>query len=321
MEDSRQTLTLALVGLGAVHRWHADALRRVPWISISGAYDRDPTKACRLPGVRRVSSLQKLLSENPDAVVVSVPTPDHESVAARILETGTNAFLEKPATLDRSGLERLYATAERSGAILFVAFHDAYGVELHQFRTHLRSRVRADHGPVRRIRSRFTDPYVSGGAPAERLRSLHGSWHDSGVNALSVVCTLEHGFEIESCRMENLAGYGDQTTVATYRSLRAEGPTLTVETDWTRDEKRKETRLEYEGATVLLDHAARTVSLEEEGGSTELFRARSALPRLTDQYVSLFRDLRFSRAEEGANRRFSLQVHGLLFDAVDQASS
>lgn len=314
-------MKLALVGLGAVHRWHSDALRRVAEISVVAAFDVDRSKQPLLDGVPRMGSLPELLDVRPDAVLVAVPTPDHERVAETILGAGIDVILEKPATLDRAGLDRLYGIAEVRGVSLQVAFHDAYGPEVAYVRSRLRTRFESSHGPVRSIRSRFTDPYLARGAARERLRSLHGSWHDSGVNALSVVCSLEHGFMLESCRMEDLPGLGDRSTVATYRSTRPVGPWLAVETDWTTDRKEKTTRLEFDDAVAILDHRARTVRLDGKGGTTDLFRAESDLPRMTQQYLRFFRDLPDSGAAADANRRFSLEVHGLLFDAVEWASA
>lgn len=158
---ARRPLDLALVGLGEVHRWHADAIATLPRISVPVAFDVDPAQMPRLDGVRRAHSIGELMADDPDAVLVSVPTPDHEAAAVSILERGIDVIVEKPAALDRRRLDRLYAVAAGHGARLLVLFHDAFGVELQYFRTHLRGRLSEQYGPIREIRCRFTDPYLA----------------------------------------------------------------------------------------------------------------------------------------------------------------
>lgn len=323
-DAAKRSLDLAFVGLGEVHRWHADAIGTLPQISGTVAFDVDPARMPRLNGVRRVHSLGELIADDPDAVLVSVPTPDHEAVAVSILERGIDVIVEKPAALDRRGLDRLYAIAARHGARLLVLFHDAFGIELQYFRTHLRSRLSAEYGAIREILCHFTDPYLAPRTSGDRLRSLYGSWHDSGVNALSVVGRLELGFRLVSCAMHPLEGLGDRGTIATYEAKRVEGPLLVVETDWTRKEKRKTTQLGFDDVTVILDHLRRTITRQEpsvDGTKERLFSAESVLPRLTEQYDSAFRALHRPKDAAEENRHFSSHVHGMLFDALEAASA
>jgi predicted dehydrogenase len=65
--------------------------------------------------VRAHSALDSLLDAS-DAVVIAVPTSEHEGVATRALERGLHVLIEKPIAPSLDAADRILAAATTSGA-------------------------------------------------------------------------------------------------------------------------------------------------------------------------------------------------------------
>ena len=115
-------LRVGVVGVGSLGFHHARILRDVEEVEHRGFFDIDPARAdtvARELGLKAHSSLESLLDEV-DAVVVSVPTTDHESVALTGVQRGIHTLVEKPLAPSLEAADRILQAAEATGAVVQV---------------------------------------------------------------------------------------------------------------------------------------------------------------------------------------------------------
>jgi predicted dehydrogenase len=72
-------------------------------------------------GVQELKTLGEGLDFRPDVAIVANPTARHVDTCAALLEAGIPVFVEKPAAVDRAGLDRLLGLARRKP--LMVGYH------------------------------------------------------------------------------------------------------------------------------------------------------------------------------------------------------
>lgn len=175
-EDRRvsRTLTMALVGCGAIARMHLPAIREgAPAIRITAAVDPDPARAAAVAeetGARPFPSLDAALAAGGfDAVDLMLPHHLHEEVALQAFAAGKHVVLEKPIATSLEACERILGAARRAGTVFMVAENAQYWPEVLTARTLLRDGAIGD---VVTARASFAIPPIPayyGGAQAWRL--------------------------------------------------------------------------------------------------------------------------------------------------------
>jgi predicted dehydrogenase len=111
---------VGVVGVGSLGYHHARILGDLDGVEMAGIHDSRPERADQVAqelGVPRRDSLDHLLDAS-DALVIAVPTLDHESVAVRALERGIHVLVEKPMAPDLDAADRILEAADRSGALV-----------------------------------------------------------------------------------------------------------------------------------------------------------------------------------------------------------
>ncbi len=111
-------LRLGVVGTGSLGFHHARIARELSGVEFAGVYDAAPARqqevASKL-GVTAHATLDSLL-DGVDAVVVAVPTQEHEAVAVRALVRGVHTLIEKPIAPTLEAADRILEAAAGSGA-------------------------------------------------------------------------------------------------------------------------------------------------------------------------------------------------------------
>ncbi len=108
--------------MGSLGYHHARILSGLPGVTASGVFDTRAERAAEVAqafGVMAHPSLADLL-EASDAVVVAVPTSDHESVACQALSRGVHVLVEKPLAASLAEADRILEEARRRGAMIQV---------------------------------------------------------------------------------------------------------------------------------------------------------------------------------------------------------
>ena len=123
---TRRSLKVGIIGAGLMGQWHAHAARRAQGHIVAIA-DRNLDAANRLArkfgGVESYANIAELLSwASCDLVHVCTPIASHEQIAGSALEAGKHVLIEKPATPDVVGTQRLIQLAA-SRAVLICPVH------------------------------------------------------------------------------------------------------------------------------------------------------------------------------------------------------
>jgi predicted dehydrogenase len=117
-------LRLGVVGLGQIAELMMPAYAANDDVEIIALCDRSSDRVERwagiFPGAIATTDLGQLLDQEPDAVDVLVPTPNHAEVASDVLEAGVHVQVQKPLSRDLDGADRMLASAASRGACLQV---------------------------------------------------------------------------------------------------------------------------------------------------------------------------------------------------------
>jgi predicted dehydrogenase len=155
-------ITLALIGGGRWARQYAsvlsgcaDRVARALWVSRFNRSALDAYVAERrdkLPKFELFADLDEALSQRPDAAIVVTGSPEHASVAERVLQAGIPALVEKPLALTGREARSLIELAKQRDVPLCIALHLLKADFLHHLRRSLADRS------VSKIEVEWLDP-------------------------------------------------------------------------------------------------------------------------------------------------------------------
>ncbi len=113
---------IGVVGVGSLGFHHARILASLGGVRMAGVYDLDGDRAEHAASQLAITAhaSQDALLEASDAVVVAVPTVDHEAVAVAALERNVHVLIEKPMAPTLSAADRIMEAAEASSAVVQV---------------------------------------------------------------------------------------------------------------------------------------------------------------------------------------------------------
>jgi predicted dehydrogenase len=107
------------VGLGRATRlYHLPSLGRVAGATAVGGFDADPEQRSAWTtdtGMPAYGSLEELLDQKPDVVVVATPPALHADQCIAALRGGANVFCEKPFTTTTAEADRILAAVAETG--------------------------------------------------------------------------------------------------------------------------------------------------------------------------------------------------------------
>jgi len=132
MPAAPEPLRVGVVGTGSLGFHHARILRDLPGVAMAGIYESRPERAREVEeelGVEARESLDGLL-DRVDAVVIAVPTVDHEAVATAALARGIHVMVEKPMAPDLEAADRILQAAEGSGAVVQIGHVERFNAAL-----------------------------------------------------------------------------------------------------------------------------------------------------------------------------------------------
>ncbi len=117
--QTSESFRVGLIGAGAIARFHAQALRKLPGVAIAAVCDRDQGRATSLQqafGVPHVfSSVAEMSRVDLDAVHVLVPPVAHAATTIDCLERGWHVLVEKPFATTPQECRDIEAAAQRTG--------------------------------------------------------------------------------------------------------------------------------------------------------------------------------------------------------------
>ncbi|KUQ82273.1 MULTISPECIES: Gfo/Idh/MocA family protein [Enterobacter cloacae complex] len=121
-------LNTAVIGAGAIHGCHVNALRQLPNVALRALVDIDSVKGLKLAMGYRCRFYQDyremLLDDAIDVVHICTPHFEHKSMILAALAAGKHVFCEKPVGMNSSELVDITRAAERAPGLLGVCYQN-----------------------------------------------------------------------------------------------------------------------------------------------------------------------------------------------------
>ena len=139
MSEAGQGLAMGVVGVGSHGFHHARILREIPGVEMVGVHDVRPERAREVAeelSVPRHETLTGLL-DAVEALVVAVPTAQHEEVAQEAMARGVHVFIEKPIAPDLATADRIVEAANRHGVTLQVGHVERFNAAVREAEPYL----------------------------------------------------------------------------------------------------------------------------------------------------------------------------------------
>lgn len=272
-------MTIVLIGLGRIARYHIAALTTTPLYCLCGLCDLHRTPlADAYPDLPFFTDYTALLDAlHPDAAVIATPPATHLDVVESCLKRGVLPMVEKPlAETAEEGL-RFFAPDLRGRYVPM--HHTAYGEEMLWF---------AAHCPLRHIESVrmvLEDPYATPDGRIDPARyGLGGSWMDSAPNALAPLMQLLPLSSLSDIRLDHRTDPQCGLPYSSRLTARAGETEVEIAVHWETGHNSKQTFIEADGHHYVLHHSDQAVWRDGE----QLF-AFDRQERLLRQYSNFYR--------------------------------
>lgn len=125
-------LRLGVIGVGSLGFHHARILSSMADVRFRGVHDVDTARQAEVAAqlnVRALPSLTALL-DDVDAVVIAVPTSEHEVVALAAIERGVHVLIEKPIAPTLEAADRIVNAADDAGVIVQIGHVERFNAAL-----------------------------------------------------------------------------------------------------------------------------------------------------------------------------------------------
>lgn len=314
---------VGIIGLGHVASHQISAINRSTEFHLIAGCDPDRSRLALLDhSVIAYAELEEMLNRpDLDLIVVASPNRLHVPHGVQAMAAGKWLFMEKPLAMTQEDFDLFARKRQEYAGHCTLALHAAFGVEVEWFCGE-RIHHKADADDLTSFVAEFYDPYFDDGQLQQRATSLGGSWMDSGINALSVVCRLisPDDLAVSDSRMtrpKESVCLEIQGSVDFKWSRSRERGTGVIKTSWTtgRDQKLTTLGFDSDDRKIILDHSAQQVILREQEQDQLLFSCDNGLPRLTNHYVGAFRNLALQMQAGTDNFSYCQKLHRLLYQA------
>lgn len=190
-------LRAGLIGLGMMGRHHARNLRAIDGVDLVAVADPggDPHGVAGSLDVK--SSVEELIAEGLDYVVVATPTATHEEVGTKLAQAGVHALIEKPLAKETSSAKHLAELFAAKGLVGAVGHIERYNPALQELRKRLEH---GDLGDLYQVQTRRQGPFPARIADVGVVKDLAS--HDIDLTAW----VTQRRFELVAARTMSKAG-------------------------------------------------------------------------------------------------------------------
>lgn len=123
-------LNTAVIGAGAIHGCHINALRQIPGVALRALVDIESVKGLKLAMGYQCRFYQDyremLLDDAIDVVHICTPHVEHKPMIPAALAAGKHVFCEKPVGMNCSELVDITRAAEQASGLLGVCYQNRY---------------------------------------------------------------------------------------------------------------------------------------------------------------------------------------------------
>ncbi|MGH9962261.1 MAG: Gfo/Idh/MocA family protein, partial [Pyrinomonadaceae bacterium] len=273
--------TVSIAGLGKIARFHVQALEETEGVEVISGADVDPSITIDYNGqlLPVYDSIERLLDDHPETIIVATPTRTHYETCQRIISSNwrpRRLVIEKPLAASLSEVAEVLTAAEREIDIA-VVYHAAHAPEV-LWACMQAERWSSMFGAFVQYEASFADPYRE--MDREKRDTVYGnSWLDSGINALSVALRFLRLESVTSVSSILGAGSTYEAQVIFHSDEReCQG---IIHTTWDVDEAAKtSTFLFKSGAKLALNHQRISGTLSQGDEILERFAYEGDKPRL-----------------------------------------
>lgn len=186
-----------LIGLGMMGRHHARNLRAIDGVDLVAVADPagDPHGVAGALPV--LASVEELIAQGVDYVVVATPTAYHEQIGLALAEAGVHALIEKPLAKDTGAARRLAEAFAAKGLVGATGHIERYNPALQNLRKRLEN---GDLGDLYQVQTRRQGPFPSRIADVGVVKDLAS--HDVDLTAW----VTQREYELVGARTVSKAG-------------------------------------------------------------------------------------------------------------------
>ncbi len=126
--NKNKTIKVGLIGWGISAKvFHAPFLKASPHYKVTHVLERHKQESkAMFPDAEIVTTIENLLQQNIDLVVITTPNDTHYPYTLQALEANKNVVVEKPFTIDSNDALELINTAKQKGLLLAVYHNRRY---------------------------------------------------------------------------------------------------------------------------------------------------------------------------------------------------
>lgn len=115
-------LKVCLVGVGGISGAHIPAWKNMSDAELTGICDIRPEQMEKYPELNRYTDFDEMIEkEKPDIVDICLPTFLHIEYSLKAIRRGINVICEKPVSLHRDDIEKVYGAAKENGVHFMIA--------------------------------------------------------------------------------------------------------------------------------------------------------------------------------------------------------
>lgn len=183
--------SVGVIGAGKMGLSHLAILRAHPDAEVVGVCDSlgyllDVLE--KYTGLHKFTDPERLLDEEPDAVLIATPSASHVELVSAALERGIHVFCEKPLTLSAAESTALADAAAAAGLVTQVGYHNRFVGTFREVKRLLEA------GAIGRVSHALAEAYgpvvlrPTGDTWRSRKNAGGGALYDYAAHPLDLLC-------------------------------------------------------------------------------------------------------------------------------------
>src|SRR5437879_3163510 len=183
LSAKEREMHVGMVGVGRIGSLHAQTLKESPLVTRLTVVDADERRAASTAqalGAEQAATVEALLGEGVDALVIAAATPVHAELLQIAADARVPAFCEKPIALDLESTDAVIEHVQKSGTFVQIGFQRRFDAGYRAAREAVRSGVLGD---VHVVRLATHDPAPP---PEAYIASSGGIWRDLAIHDFDI---------------------------------------------------------------------------------------------------------------------------------------
>ena len=238
---SRESLRVAVIGLGKMGLLHASILNTLPNVELNALCDKSALirKFCKkvLDKVHVVDDLEKLSDLNLDVAYVTTPIPSHFIVMETLYSRriARNVFVEKTLASSFDEAKKLCELAQSFGDLNMVGYMKRFAVTFRKAKDLLNQDILGD--VVSFDAYAYSSDFFGSEKSSEKSASRGGVLRDLGAHVIDLALWFFGGLEVDSAKLDQAVD-GSSEDSAQFRVKRSDGLEGGVSISWCKENYR-----------------------------------------------------------------------------------